>query len=235
MTRAFIITLALLILSLAWIAYREAVLSQSISTESHSALLAEVAKRHEAERDRIKNEHQYELESLLSELEADREKKQAQISLLTDELEAARRNTLAVAQSGPEGLKRAISDVVGIPPGEVTVTETVVELSHPAAVAWVDLTLRLQDELTLCDSVCDLRLTDQKADLLPPLVMARQAAEVEAGKWKHETEVLSLDLDHARRVARIAKADTVKWSLVSGGVGLAAGFTAGILTGAFAI
>jgi hypothetical protein len=223
MTRAFTITLLLLIAAIAFIIWRETSRFDVVSGPEHRALIASIEAENAAAMQALAEAQAAELESLKAELagavaEAERERLN-----LSAQLYQKRQAAVAVAASGPEQLKQAVIEASGAPEADIKVDAASVSLTHSAALRWVDLTLSLHNDLLLCDSACAVRLARQKQEIVPPLTVARQAAQTDSLRLSGRIRLLEAENEHLERQMKAGKAREIWIGVGSALAGLAIG------------
>ena len=208
-----------------------------ITTQEQDVLFAEMedqARTILAEQERT---HAAELAVLKADLDRAVSDAQAKANSLQEALTASRRTIVEQARKSDAALQAAVAKASGAKPQDVVVAQSGVILTRKDAVAWVDTTLRLADDLKVAIATTELRLAEQERDIRLPYEdairdMARKTTGLELRNMRLET-------DMALAKAQLREQGNCHLKMVVAGVvvgvlALGVGYGAGYVHGAFA-
>jgi len=227
-TKAILALSALLLTSLFINAYLYFSI-QKPDDQAFGDLLKEVDTRHAHETQKLKSSHAEEVFTFQAEIAVEYDTQESKIISLSQSLSAIRKQRRVQVQSDDTKLSEAIFKV-GISDKAGVHVSNKVTITKPSALEMLDYVWKLQDDLKICDESCELRLIEQKEELILPGILARQAAEINFNRCMNGKEKCILRLRNCESKLVSASADVLKWSLISGAVGIIVG---GAATGGF--
>ncbi len=236
MIRVIIILSILLAASFGYIVWRETTLAQGMTSEEQQALLADMDAQTGFILEAQERQHKAEMAALRAEMDQAVTVAKTRVANLQDELRTSRKALVTQARSSAKALRDAVAKASRSKPDDVTVTHDTVTLTKDNALAWVDATLELDEEVKLAAATCELRLAQQARDIRLPLeeqihTLAQDNTALSQGSLRLKTE-----LNMANTALR--QKDDYVWKmvvvgLVAGGVALGLGYGAGYVHGKF--
>jgi len=229
-TSKIIVVLAVsLLVALGYIAYLEIAIHGSISQPEHDAAMKTLTEAGSQRLADLDATHKAELAARVAELTANVSSVTAQRDALQAKLDSERTVKVAVIKSSPKALQKALAEEADVHDYEVHVDADTLFMPRRAGENILAKELKLKTDLAMCEANCTIRLEKLRLDIEPPLIAARQAADRRALSFQNDLAIAMAEKTYAERQLRAAKADTLKWALISAAIAipLSAGATVG--------